>query len=54
MWSYKCNLGLNWTGKLIKVIEGQGSDITYVMESTCGKTHVLSGKTLRTLKRKAY
>jgi|9_EtaG_2_1085328.scaffolds.fasta_scaffold09486_9 hypothetical protein len=49
---YKCNLGVERSGNIQKVIECQGSDVTYIMKSDCGKTHVLSGKLLKTLKRK--
>ena len=48
---YECNLGIEWRGQIQKVIERQGTDVTYVMKSDCGKTHVLSGKLLKTLKR---
>ena len=49
---YKCNLGVERIGHIQNVIEGQGSDVVYVMKSACGKTHVLSGRLLKTLKRK--
>ena len=50
-WSYECNLGIKWRGELVRVLEGQGTDVTYIMQSDCGKTHVLSGRLLKTMKR---
>lgn len=48
---YECNLGVEWRGYIDGVFEGQGTDVTYIMKSECGKTHALSGKLLKTLKR---
>jgi hypothetical protein len=50
---YECNLGVARVGHIQKVIEGQGTDVTYVMKSDCGKTHVLSGRLLKTIKRES-
>ncbi len=50
---YECHLGVARVGHIRKVIEGQGTDVTYVMKSECGKTHVLSGRLLKTIKRES-
>ena len=50
---YECNLGVARIGHIQKVIEKQGTDVTYIMKSECGKTHVLSGHLLKTIKRES-
>ena len=50
---YECNLGVARIGQIQKVIERQGTDVTYVMKSECGKTHVLSGRLLKTIKKES-
>lgn len=53
MWKYDCNLGVEWRGAIQSVVETQGTDVTYIMKSECGKTHVLSGRLLKTLKKES-
>ena len=50
---YECNLGVARVGHIQKVIEGQGTDVTYIMKSECGKTHVLSGRLLKIIERES-
>jgi hypothetical protein len=48
---YKCNLDIEHKGTIQGRYEGQGTDVSVIMKSVEGETHVLSGRTLKTLKR---